>query len=286
MSEWARAWADAEANIPRPTRLRLVRSMGWRDFCAQVDRAEDYFVQTVVGSLHRGDILILKGAFTAEFMHELKAKTVAWTRSRPASFHKMLEGSPDFHRIIDLETGKKYSFSGCKHSAYFYRWNDDPLGIWPAITERWRVIKTVMGLHQTAYENFTPKDGVVDRIQVVRYPPAIGYLEPHSDPYLHQRLFLSGFMGKRGVDYRGGGFYALDGNDTVIEVETQIEVGDVAIGCATVVHGVAPCDRDRVPDWNADDGRWFLSMYSNASDEVPQRHTGNPVKVHIPSALP
>lgn len=286
MSVWAKAWADMESAIPRPTRLRLVRSMAWNYFVDKVSKAEDFFVHTVVGSLYRGDIMILQGAFPPEFMRELKAKTRAWIQDRPPSFHKMLEGSPDFHRIIDLETGRKYAFAGCKHSAYFYRWNDDPLGIWPQITERWRVIKTVMGLSPDEYESFTPKDGVVDRIQVVRYPPAIGYLEPHEDPYLHQRLFFSGHMSKRGVDYKGGGFYALDELDRVTEVETQIDVGDVTIGYATVVHGVAPCDRDKTADWGSDDGRWFLSMYSNASDEVPQRHTGNPVKVSVPGVVP
>jgi hypothetical protein len=286
MSVWAEAWEHVEKTIPQPQRLRLVRTLQWNDFRERVERSEDYFVHTLVGSLYRGDILILRGAFPAEFMYQLKAKTSAWMRSRPPEFHKMVEGSPDFHRIIDIDIGKKYSFAGCKHSAYFYRWNSDPLGIWPEITERWRVIKTVMGLHPTEYENFTPKDGVVDRIQVVRYPPASGYLEPHSDPWLHQRLFLSAYMGKRGVDYHGGGFYALDANNKVVELEDQIEVGDIAIGCATVVHGVAPCDRNKVPDWNADDGRWFLSLYSNASDEVPQRHTGRPEKIVIPEVMP
>jgi hypothetical protein len=282
---FAEAWKLAK----HPTRLRSVKTMDWTQFANNVRLATKFdsgFTLLIVDWLSSGDILILKGAFTEQWMRELKSKTVEWTRSRDQSFHKMLEGSPDFHRIIDLETGKKYSFKGCKHSAYFYRWNDDPLGIWPEITQRWRVVKLAMGLQQDEYENFTPKDGVVDRIQIVRYPPAIGYLEPHSDPYLHQRLFLSGYMGKRGKDYQGGGFYALDKDDKVVELEDQIEVGDLAIGCATVCHGVAPCDRDKHPDWDKDDGRWFLSLYSNASDEVPQRHTGNPVTVHIPEVLP
>lgn len=281
---WQQCWEAAERTLAPPTRVRhlvvrpydhVVHSMSLRGFAEQM-----------VWSLYRGDIWLLKGAFDSAFMAELKAKTVAYMRENVSSFHKMLEGSPDFHRPIDLETGKKYAFQGCKHSAYFYRWNDDPLGIWPAITERWRVAKTIMGLRPDEYEVNTPKDGVVDRIQVVRYPPAIGYLEPHADPHLHQRLFFSGYMSKRGQDYQGGGFYAVGQNDEVRQVEDMIDVGDVCLGYATVYHGVAPCDRDTVPDWDADDGRWFLSMYSNASDEVPQRHTGRPVKLNLPGVLP
>lgn len=281
---WRACWEAAERTRPAPTRARHIVVRHWEDIRDRLHLTG--LAEQMVWSLYRGDVWLLKGAFDSSFMAELKAKTVAYMRGNVSAFHKMLEGSPDFHRMIDLETGKKYAFEGCKHSAYFYRWNDDPLGIWPTITERWRVAKTIMGLRPDEYEGFTPKDGVVDRIQVVRYPPAIGYLEPHADPHQHQRLFFSGYMSKRGADYQGGGFYVVGENDKVREVEDAIDVGDVCLGYATVYHGVAPCDRGKTPDWNADDGRWFLSMYSNASDEVQQRHTGRPVKLDLPGVRP
>ena len=109
----------------------------------------------------------------------------------------MKEGCPDFHRKIDIETGKKYSFSRCSHSYYFYRWNNDPINLFDEIDKRWRLIKKLMGLNFDEFENNTPKHGVVDRVQLVRYPSSIGYLEPHSDPYKHQKLFISGYMSKQ-----------------------------------------------------------------------------------------
>jgi hypothetical protein len=258
--------------------------MKWEHFTDALSSVE--FARQMVTSLWSGDAWLLKGAFSVEFIRELREKAAAWTRARPSSFHKMLEGSPDFHRIIDLDTGRKYAIHGCKHSAYFYRWNDDPLGIYPYITERWRVAKVVMGLQPDEYETWTPKDGVVDRIQVVRYPPAIGYLEPHVDAWQHQRCFFSVYMSKRGVDYQGGGFYFVDASGAAQYLEDQIDVGDVCLGHANLLHGVAPCDRDKTPDWNATDGRWFLSLYSNASDEVEKRNTCAPVKVAVEGVLP
>lgn len=286
MTPYAAAWSSIEAALPQPSRYAGLTVMDWAEFSERVAGADPEFVDCVVDSLYRGKFWLLRGAFTPAFMESLRLRTIEWTRGRPESFHKMLEGSPDFHRIIDLEAGRKYSFECCKHSAYFYRWNDDPLGIWPEITARWRVIKTVMGLASDAYERLTPKDGVVDRIQVVRYPPAIGFLEPHADPHLHQRVFLSAYMSKRGTDFQGGGFYAVGPDDQAVDAEAQFRVGDICIGYASVYHGVAPCDRDKVPDWGATNGRWFLSLYSNASDEIPQRHTGRPVKLDIPGVRP
>ena len=65
---------------------------------------------------------------------------------------------------------KKYSFKVCKHAFYFFPWNKDELKIFEKINEKWRLIKKLMGLNFKEFEKNTPKDGIVDRIQVVQYP--------------------------------------------------------------------------------------------------------------------
>ena len=139
-----------------------------------------------------------------------------------------------------------------------------------------------MGYDPNIFENNTPKDGAIDRIQVVQYPSKYGYLEPHSDPYKYQKFFISGYMSKKGKDYIDGGFYALDKENRVIDVEKYIDVGDVGIGFATIVHGVAPVNRNKDPKWeDVNDGRWFYSLYTNESDEIKDRHTGHGVTEQI-----
>ena len=93
------------------------------------------------------------------------------------------------------------------------------------IDEKWRLVKKLMGLNFNEFENNTPKNGVVDRVQLVRYPSSIGYLEPHSDPYKHQKLFISGYMSKQKQDFDGLGFYLIDKFNKIVEVEEKIEVG-------------------------------------------------------------
>ena len=285
-NKYRRIWEKLESSRPRPERVRAIITMDYQEFKEKVYRQEESFVESIVESLYGGDFYIFKKAFPRDFMVSLRQDVHEYCKNRPSEFYKMLEGSPDFHRIIDLEEGRKYSFRVCKHSCYFYRWNDDPLDLFATIYERWQLIKLLMGLRLDEYESNTPKDGVVDRVQVVRYPPRIGYLEPHSDPYLHQRLFFSGYMSKRGKDYQDGGFYLVGPGDKIVEIEDQIDIGDAGIGYATVFHGVAPVDRDKEPNWELDNGRWFLSMYSNASDEVPNRHTGHPAKLSLKGVMP
>lgn len=276
-------WRDLEKNKPLPSRVRNVTHMRWVDFL-DFSRGNAPDISCMVESLYAGDIILLRGAFSPEWMRELKRKTVEWCAARPPKFYKMLDGSPDFHRVIDHELGLKYAFRQCKHSAYFYNWNDDPLQIFYDIYERWSPLKELMGLRPNEYRDNAPRNGVVDRVQIVRYPPGAGYLEPHCDPHLHQRLFISAYMSKRGVDYEGGGFYLVGANNEKVDLEEQIEVGDIAIGYATVMHGVAPCVGPT--DWAKDDGRWFLSLYANATDYSTKRHTGAAARLQVPGTLP
>ena len=275
-------WEEIEKTQKKPTRCRSVKVMDYDEFKNSVLNEKEDFMRNMVESLYKGDFYILKSAYTHTFIKELKINTFKYFKNKPSEFYKMLEGSPDFHRKIDLETGQKYSISGCKHSFYFYPWNEDPLKIFEPIYQRWRIVKKLMGLNQTEYEGNTPKDGIIDRIQVVKYPSKIGYLEPHSDPYKYQRLIHSAYMSKQGSDFNGVGFYLLGKNDEILETEDKIDIGDIGIGYATVYHGVAPVNLDKEPDWDdVNDGRWFLSLYSNQSDEVKDRHTSQSVTKKI-----
>ena len=88
------------------------------------------------------------------------------------------------------------------------------------------------------------------------------------------------------IERAGGALALLKGTNSLANIEDKIDVGDICFCYATVYHGVAPVDTHKEPSWEKDDGRWFLSMYSNASDEVPDRHTASPVKLSIPEVMP
>ena len=58
-------------------------------------------------------------------------------------------------------------------------------------------------------------------------------------------------MSKKGKDFFDGGFYALNSNDEVIDVEKFIDVGDLGVGFATIIHGVAPVNVNSEPNLKA-----------------------------------
>lgn len=280
-NKFKKVWEDIERPETQPSFANDIIQVDYGEFERKVIEQDPKFVEASVKSLYSGDIYLLKGGFSKEFMYELIEKVDEYWKRTPSSFHKMLEGCPDYHRIQDEEVAKNYVFRSVRHSCYFFHWNGDPLGIIPTIMKRWGIFKFLGGYRFNEYESNTPADGVVDRIQIARYLPRIGISETHCDPYQNQRFFISGFMSKRGIDYEAGGFYVVGKSHTFIDVEDEIEVGDIGIGYATVLHGVDRIDPGREADWNSKDGRWWLGLYSNSSDMVQNRATGEKVEIDL-----
>ena len=135
------------------------------------------------------------------------------------------------------------------------------------------MFKYLGGFKHDKYEKNTPKNGVIDRFQIVHYPAGAGWLETHSDPYHNQRVIVSGFLSEREKDYKTGGFYYYKKKGSIIDCDYEIEKGDMLTSYATVLHGVSQIDSGKKINYNSPTGRWFLGLYSNDSDTIEKRRT-------------
>tara|TARA_B100000902_G_C27148045_1_gene832188 strand:- start:252 stop:1019 length:768 start_codon:yes stop_codon:yes gene_type:complete len=245
-----------------------------------VQKKETEVIADIIELMVDGKILILKDTFSKQVTQTIKSNTKAFWNQNKSSFYKMNDGCPNYHRIIDDEISQNYSIKKVGHTTFFFPWNKDDLGVREIIMDRWRVVKEFTGLDPYEYERNIPSEGTCDRIQVVLYPPKCGLLETHSDPFHNQLTFASGYLSTRGAKgtYEKGGFYAIGKNGNKIDLEENIVEGDFAIGLATIKHGVEIIDPDsnQPVDWYGDDGRWFLGLYSNDSDNVKNRRTAKP----------
>lgn len=274
-------WIDFKSKGCWPSCCRGIEFVKYDDLCSIIESEHRFEGENLCNSLFEGKILIIKNAFSNKQIDSMKTNTIKFWNSCPSTFHKMIDGVPNFHRVIDHEVAKNYSFTAIKHSAYCFPWNDDITGMRDVIMERWSKIKVLVGLAPDAFVGNIPSSGTIDRIQICLYPPRFGVLETHTDPTQNQPVFISGYMSERkpNGDYESGGFYVLDDQNEVMDLEGVIGVGDMAIGLATIKHGVAPVDPwfEGSVDWFADRGRWFLGLYSNDSDMVKHRKTGSRV---------
>jgi hypothetical protein len=233
-------------------------------------------IKKLINQLVEGKLVLARGAFSRAEVEAIKSAALQMRQSQPSSFHKMLEGVPNSWRDITEELSAKYAVPVVKKSAYFYPMNGDESGLFRLIYPRWRILKALGGRMPTEFEDCTPKSGKVDRIQIVEYPAGSGHLNAHHDPSHNQRLIMSGYLSKRGVDFQGGGFWVRDKDGGKLDAETVIEVGDIGFCYANVIHGV---DASEAPAADAafsgkpPASRWFLSMYTNDSDEIADRIT-------------
>lgn len=266
-------WNKVEKK-PRPQFMNDVKILDYKDFKNIIfDKKK---INVIIKDLYKGNIFIIKKAFTKKFISKLKKDFLHFTKNNKNQFFKMKENCPNFHRIIDKEVNKLYSIKAIKHSAYFFHWNGDPYKIFSKINSRWRYLKVLGGRKYNEFEKNTPKDGIVDRIQILKYPKG-GSLELHSDPYHNQRMFISVYMSKKVDDFGSGGFFALNKKKQEIDLEDKIDIGDIGIGYATVKHGVKKIDKNNLKK-NTSNCRWFMGLYSNDSDEKKNRITARSIK--------
>ena len=278
---FSKVWKNLEDVNNYPKRLNKIVIKDFDEFQSKARSQDSKFAEETVSSLLNGDCYILKNALKKDYLNFIKEKTYQYFQNSKSTFHKMYEGVPNYYRFIDASIADNYAFHQVKQVYYFFPFNPNELNLFENANKVWRVTKIISGYNEKIWENNTPKDGIIDRIQIVRYFPRDAKLKLHTDPYLYQRFFISCIMSKKGEDYNEGGLYLLDENDNKIDAEVQSDVGDGVFAVPTIYHGVDPCDLDKTPSAKEKDGRWLLSLYSIMSNYIEDRHTSKPQKISI-----
>lgn len=272
-----KVWNSLEKKNNLPNYLNNIKIIDYLEFEEKVLSGNEDFANELVKSLLDGDVYLLKNAFSEEYMLDLRKKASVLFKNSKSSFHKIIENCPNFYRNITSEHSQKYAFHQIKHTHYFYPWNEDFFNLYRETNKRWRILKLLSGYYNNVWENNTPKDGIVDRIQIVKYPPGSGELELHQDPYIYQKFFISIYLSERDKDYFGGGMYLINKKNEKIELEKNINIGDLSFGLGTILHGVEKTAKNNKDISETDtSGRWFIGLYSTVSDYVKDRHTGRP----------
>ena len=231
-------WDKYEKKDELPFFYRNIIEIEFNEFEKKVYEDNKFYSEKLVKSLLNGDVYLLKNAFPKPFLDTLKNETINNWKSKKSEFHKIYEGCPNFYRNITEDLSGKYAFKQVKQTQYFFPWNDDFFNLYKETYKRWRVLKYLSGFYRDVWEKDTPKDGIVDRIQIVKYPPNSGLLELHQDPYIYQKFFISVYLSKKGIDYEDGGMYFINKNKDKFLFEDLVDVGDMSFGFGTIYHGV------------------------------------------------
>lgn len=273
-------WETVE-NKPRPKYLRHVVNINSKEFINNLKKNNIEYIFDLILKLYSGDFLILKNAVDKKYLNQLKKRLVNFSLKNPSNFFKMTEGCPNFWRRQDENIAKKYSFKAVRDSFYFFRWNKEKFNIWKTFNDIWGYIKILGGLRFNSYVKNTPKDTVVDRIQVVRYPGNTGYTVPHFHDPINQRIIISVYMSKKNKDYNNGGTYFFKNNKKK-NIESSLDIGDIGLFYSTLHHGVDKVSISKKIKLNYKNknlfGRWWCGLYSPESNyKNKKRNTSSPI---------
>ncbi len=269
-------WENLEAKMPAPKSVTKVSVINFEDLKKACREKNEFYLRSLIKKMYSGNAFIIRNAAKKNLRNTMINLAKKYDKKVKPSFHKMLDGTPNFHRIYDKNVTKKYSLYAIKHSYFFYNWNIKTKlekKLKDGVYRHWRYIKFLAGNGMYQYEKNIPSDGQIDRLQIVSYPKGGGELRDHVDPRKNQRVVSGLIMSKAGEEFKSGGFYFRDKKNKKINIENQLEIGDAVTFYGSIVHGVEPIEANKKLNWKTYDSRWFIGMFVNDSDHVKNRIT-------------
>lgn len=280
MNSFNKYWEILESSAVPPRGVVSVGEIEFSELKEMVDSNDVDGVKKLISAMYSGTGWILRNAASTELRSVMLELAQECSEKTASSFYKMLDGCPNFHRVISSEITKNYSLYAIKHSFYFYNWNMESnleKKFKELVYEHWRYVKFISGNEMTRYENNIPSDGQIDRLQIINYPQGGGQLREHEDPRKNQRVVSGLIMSKIGVDYESGGFYFRTLEEGKLNLESRLNVGDSVMFYGSIPHGVDAVDEHLPLNWSQDLGRWFIGMFVNDSDHVKDRVTATDI---------
>ena len=257
-----------------PSYLKNVQTFEFKDFQKIVLDANDKS-EKLLNEVFKGDSLIIKNVFDKKEIIDLKDSIFSIENNQEEKNFRMLDECPNFH-----VSNKKNNIAPIKdnydetaHSHYFFRWNKDEINIFQKFDKIWDLIKIFSGLEKDSYKLNKPKDLILDRIQIIRYPLNEGYITTHCDASAWQKLNIGICFNEQGKEFNEGGLYLLDKNDKKINIEDKLEIGDCFCWIPTIFHGVdiPKLTNHDNKDWNSKSGRWQALALTVQSHKVKNR---------------
>ena len=257
-----------------PSYLNSVQSFEFKDF-QKIVLDENDKSKKLLNDVFTGDSLIIKNVFNKKEIIDLKDSIFDIEKNQEEKNFRMLDECPNFH-VSNKKNNiapVKDNYDETAHSHYFFRWNKDEINIFKKFDKIWDLIKIFSGLEKDSYKLNKPKDLILDRIQIIRYPLNEGYITTHCDASAWQKLNIGICFNEQGKEFNEGGLYLLDKNDKKINIEDKLEIGDCFCWIPTIFHGVEipKLTNHNKKNWKSKSGRWQALALTVQSHRVKNR---------------
>lgn len=273
MPIFKRTWETYLKDNYLPFYMRNVRELEYHEFKDMVRWGDESQVEDLIRDVLHGDVFILKNVISRKDATALKEKIYAnGKETQPSEFIPEDTTIPNYH--TKSFSGKCVGgYDEVAHAYYFYRWNEDDLGVLEALHDSWDTIKIFNGLGQDGLKDNVPKDKVIDRVQVLHYPINSGEITTHCDAARWQITNFGVNLTEKGTDFDDGGFYCLNQDGEEVDLESKVKTGDGIFWSPSVFHGVKTPTGFGDVDWDKSGGRWQMITQAIQSRLIDNRRS-------------
>ena len=155
-------WEYLEQKYDPPTFVKKVKIINFNELKKAADNKNEKYLKKLISRMYlSNEAYIIRNAAPNKFKDTVLTLANHYKETKKSSFHKMLDGSPNFHRVIDKKITKKYSVFAIKHSFFFYNWNIKSKlekKFKDGVYRHWRYIKFLSGNLKNQFEKNIPSD--------------------------------------------------------------------------------------------------------------------------------
>ncbi|HJL43779.1 MAG TPA: hypothetical protein RMG48_20895 [Myxococcales bacterium LLY-WYZ-16_1] len=223
---------------------------------------DDDRVAEIRERIQGGDVYIARRVVSRERLEPIRDYLRRVGRNSLPNYHPIRRGAPNSHRMNRWDP-RSY-VGGCFHQFSFFPWNQDPFDLFELFRSVYQVKNRLSALDGSRFLGTEPDAGCTARLSFQVYPRGGGALKLHADPVDHHQLVVPSLaLSRRGEDFETGGVYIEPEPGRPVDLEGELDWGDVVYFNARQAHAVAPVDPDQPMDWLSFSGRWALVLAVN-----------------------
>ena len=152
-------WKTLEKKKPVPKFVKKINILEFDKLKKSINSKNEIFVKNLARKMYNGEAFILRNAAKKNLKNIMINLAKHYDKKQKPSFYKMLDGTPNFHRIINKKITKKYSLYAIKHSYFLYNWNIKSKlekDFKKEVYRHWRYVKFLAGNSKFQYEKNIP----------------------------------------------------------------------------------------------------------------------------------
>lgn len=112
-------WQKLEAKKSPPKFVKKINILEFSKLKKAIDTKNVFYIKNLAKKMYDGEAFIVRNSAKKNLKNIIIKLAKHYDKKTKSSFHKMLNGTPNFHRIIDKRITQKYSLYAIKHSYFF-----------------------------------------------------------------------------------------------------------------------------------------------------------------------